>query len=77
MDVKKELLDLMADYIDLPENEIDFDEPMKMSAGINSFVFLGMVTAIEERFGIQIPNDKLSEFKSLSDIVKFVESLKG
>jgi len=76
MDVKKELLDLMAEYIDLPEDEINFDEPMKMSAGINSFVFLSMVTAIEERFDIKIPNDKLSEFKTLSDIVNFVEKLK-
>jgi len=73
MDIKKELLDILSDYIDLPEEEIDFNAPMKMSAGINSFVFLSIIASIEESFNIHIPNDSLSGFKTLGDIVAYIE----
>jgi len=74
MDIRKELLDILSDYVDLPSEEIDFDSPMKASAGINSFVLLSIVSTIEERFNIRIPNDALSGFKTLGDIGDYISS---
>jgi len=72
MEIRNEILDILSDYIDIPADEIDFQQPMKMAAGINSFVFLSMLSAMEERFNIQIPNEKLNEFKTLTDIESFI-----
>jgi len=73
MDIKKELFEILQDYIDVPSEEINLDESLKMASGLNSFVFLSMVSSIEEHFGIQIPNDKLVEFKTLNDIIHWIE----
>jgi len=77
MDIKEELFVILQDYIDVPTDEIDLDESLKMASGLNSFVFLSMVSSIEEHFGIQIPNDKLVEFKTLNDIIHWIEDHRG
>lgn len=74
MDIKEELFEILQDYIDVPSEEIDLDESLKMASGLNSFVFLSMVSTIEEHFGVQIPNDKLVEFKTLNDIIRWIET---
>lgn len=73
MEIKEELFEILQEYIDVPSEEIDLDESLKMASGLNSFVFLSMVSSIEEHFGIQIPNDKLVEFKTLNDIIHWIE----
>jgi len=74
MDVKKEILDIISDFIEIPEEGLSFDEPLKASSGINSFVFLSMVSAFEEHFNISIPNTQIEKFRTLNDIVTYIES---
>ena len=54
--------------IDSSIGEIDDLEQM----GINSFEFVGIIVDIEEKYGIEIPVEKLS-IKELSSIKKIVE----
>ena len=54
--------------IDQSIGEIDDLEQM----GINSFEFIGIIVDIEEKYGIEIPVEKLS-IKELSCIKKIVE----
>ncbi len=39
---------------------------------MDSFVFIEMVSAIEEHFGISIPNADLIDFRSIDDIVAYL-----
>jgi len=73
MDIKEELFEILQDYIDVPSEDIDLDESLKMASGLNSFVFLSLVSTIEEHFGVHIPNDKIIEFKTLNDIIHWIE----
>lgn len=72
MDVKKDLLDIVAEYIDQPASEIDTATGLKF-IGLNSFVTFSMVAAVEEHFSISIPDSKLREFQTLDDIISFIE----
>lgn len=73
MDIKKDLLEIVNDYVEMPAQEIDTSVGLKF-IGLNSFVILSMVSAIEEHFNISIPDDKLSGFNTLDDIVRFIEA---
>lgn len=73
MSVQSELLEIIGDFVELPEGGFDFDEPLKFADGLNSFVFLSMITEIEDRFGITIPNENIIEIKTLNDIVRIIE----
>lgn len=72
MDIKKELLDIIQDYVDFPVAEINTAASFAESAGLDSFVFIEMVSAIEEHFGITIPNGDLIGFRTIDDIVSYL-----
>ena len=74
MDVKKEFLDILQDYVDFPVEEVNTDEAFKAASGIDSFVFIEMISAIEEHFGITIPNADLQGFTTISDIIRYIEA---
>jgi len=73
MNVKNEFLDILQDYIDFPVNEIHTDEPFKAVSGVDSFVFIEMISSVEDHFGIRIPNSDLVAFKTVDDIVGYIE----
>lgn len=73
MNVKNEFLDILQDYVDFPVNEIHTDEPFKAVSGVDSFVFIEMISSVEDHFGIRIPNSDLVAFKTVDDIVGYIE----
>ena len=73
MNVKKEFLEILQDYIDFPVNEIHTDAPFKAVSGVDSFVFIEMISSVEDHFGIRIPNSDLIAFKTVDDIVGYIE----
>lgn len=73
MNVKKEFLDILQDYIDFPVEEIHTDAPFKAASGVDSFVFIEMISSVEDHFGIRIPNCDLVTFKTVDDIVGYIE----
>lgn len=72
MDIKKELLDIVGEYVDVPVDSIDTSEGLQF-AGLDSFALLSMVTSIESKFGISIPNEKLSTLKTLDDFIILIQ----
>ena len=41
--------------------------------GLSSFGKIQLVCAVEDRFGISIPNKVLASFKTVNDIIKYLE----
>ena len=74
MDVKKEFLDILQDYVEFPVEEVNTDEAFKAASGIDSFVFIEMIAQIESHFGISIPNSDLKSFNTISDIIRYIEA---
>lgn len=74
MDVKKEFLAILQDYVDFPVEEVNTEEAFKAASGIDSFVFIEMIAAIEDHFGISIPNADLKSFNTISDIIRYIEA---
>ena len=72
MNVKNEFLDILQDYVDFPVNEIHTDEPFKAASGVNSFVFIEMISSVEDHFGIRIPNSDLLGFNTIDDIINYI-----
>lgn len=73
MNVKKEFLDILQDYVEFPVEEIHTDEPFKAASGVDSFVFIEMISSVEDHFGIRVPNADLVTFKTIDDIVGYIE----
>lgn len=73
MDTKEELLDILREFVELPEEGISLDEGFKTAVGLDSFIFISMISSIEEKFGISIPTKDLATFSTLGDIVRYID----
>ena len=49
------------------------DKPFKATSGLDSFVFIEMISAVEEHFNIRIPNSDLLGFQTLDDMIHYIE----
>ena len=72
MDVKRDFLGILQDYVEFPVAEIDTAAPFKAVSGVDSFVMMEIVNSMEEHFGISVPNNDLVHFKSIDDIVRYI-----
>ena len=72
MDIRKELLDVVCEHVDVPAEKIDTSERLQF-AGLDSFALLSMVSAIESKFGITISNESLRTLKTLDDFIALIQ----
>ena len=77
MDTKETLLDIIREYVDVPTDEINTDQAFKTAMGVDSFIFMAMISSIEERFDLSIPNSDLLTFKTLDDIIAYIDARKA
>lgn len=73
MDTREKLLDIIREYVDVPAEEINTDKAFKAAMGVDSFIFMAMISRIEEVFGLSIPNSDLMTFKTLDDIISYLD----
>lgn len=73
MNVREDFLNILQDYVEFPVNEIDSNEAFKNASGVDSFMLIELVSALEEHFGFSIPNYDIMEFKTIDDIVHYLE----
>ncbi|MBR4774673.1 MAG: acyl carrier protein [Bacteroidales bacterium] len=73
MDIKAQLTEIIQDYVDFPASEIDPQMPLKEVAALDSFVLIELIASIEDRFCISIPNEDVKDFKTLNDMIKYLE----
>ncbi|MBQ7018979.1 MAG: acyl carrier protein [Bacteroidales bacterium] len=73
MDVKKEFLGILQDYVDFPVEEVVTDVPFKAASGVDSFMLMELVGALEDHFGVSIPNRDLMGLKTADDMIGYIE----
>lgn len=73
-EVKKVFLDILQDYVEFPVADVDTTQAFKAASGVDSYVFIELISAVEERFGIRIPNSDLREFETIDDIIRYIEA---
>ena len=55
--------------------DIPLDEKTKIdNLGVNSLVKIQLVCAMEEKYGVEITNSEIKKFKTLKNIIDFLES---
>lgn len=76
MDVKKEFLDILRDYVEADVDTLDTSASFKFGIGLDSFALMALVAAIEEHFGVSIPNADMKQFKTIDDMIAYLERVK-
>lgn len=73
MEILEKVKKLVAEQFDAQEDTISEDTAIVDDLGADSLDVVDLVMAISGEFGIDIPDDQVENFKTVGDIVNYIE----
>ena len=70
----EKIREIIVDIISCSEDEVTMETNLKEDLGIDSLDAMEVAMAAEEKLGVTIPEEKLSEMEYVKDIVKYIEA---
>ena len=65
--------ELVADQLGISKDSIKDDANVVEDLGADSLDVIEMLMTLEEEYGISIPDEKINQVKTISQIVKLIE----
>lgn len=75
-DLKKDILEIVSTVIEKEPKDIPLDAHLVQDIGADSMMALEILAALEKKYRIVIPEDKLKEMTTVNKIIGMVESAK-
>lgn len=72
--VFERVIEIVANELNVSKDEITLETDIQSDLGADSLDAVELMMALEEEFDTQIPDDKAQGFKTIKDIVKFLEN---
>ena len=73
-EIEKKVIEILADKSDVDGEKIHLRSSLVDDLGMDSLDAVETVFEVEERYGIDIPDDQIQEFKIVQDIVNYLVS---
>ena len=68
--------DIIIDQLQVEESEVTMDTNLMKDLSADSLDAVEIIMAIEEEYGIEIPDEDAETFQTVGDLVKYVEENK-
>lgn len=73
----EEVKEIMVDTLGCDETKISMEAVLADDLKIDSLDAVELVMVIEEKYGIKIPDEELSNMKTVADVVSAIEKYKA
>mgnify|MGYP003368212882 CR=1 FL=1 len=73
--VLDQIKEILKDTMDIDESKITLDAKLK-DLELDSLDSVELIMSAEEEFGIEIPDEDVMNFKTVNDIVNYIEEHK-
>lgn len=67
---------ILVETMDIEEDKITLDAKLKDDLNLDSLDSVELIMSAEEEFGIEIPDEDVLNFKTVNDIVNYIEEHK-
>lgn len=74
--VLDQIKEILKDTMDIDESKITLDAKLKEDLELDSLDSVELIMSAEEEFGIEIPDEDIMNFKTVNDIVNYIEEHK-
>ncbi len=74
--ITQEILEIVSTVLEKSPGEIPLDAHLIQDVGADSMMALEILAAMEKKYKIVIPEDKLKEMTTVNKIIELVESAK-
>jgi acyl carrier protein len=68
---------IIAEQLDVETSEVSPEKSFTDDLGADSLAIVELVLALEEEFGIKIPDDKVDSIKTVGDAVEYIRLNQG
>ena len=68
----KKVIEIMANYLGLKEEEITSDMDLMDDLNINSYDIMSIVGKVEDEFDIEIPDEDIRNFRTVKDVLSYI-----
>ncbi|MDL2324492.1 acyl carrier protein [Ruminococcaceae bacterium OttesenSCG-928-A16] len=65
---------VLCDQLDLEEDQVTMEADIVEDLEADSLDVVDLVMTMEDEFGVEVPDDQIENFKTVGDIVRFVEA---
>lgn len=71
--ISQQVMELVSKQVDMPEERISLDSNFETDLGYDSLALVEFTMAIEEQFGISVPDEVASEIKTVRQAIDVIE----
>lgn len=75
MEVFEEVRDVVVEQLSVAPDAVKIDSKIIEDFGADSLDVVELVMALEEKFGIEIPDSEAEKLISIKDVVTYIENL--
>lgn len=72
--VFERVIEIVANELNVSKDEITLETDIQADLGADSLDAVELMMALEEEFNTEIPDEEAQGFKTIKDIVKFLEN---
>ena len=77
MNTQEKVIDIIKDTLKFDDKEITPTMDLFKDLGVDSLDAVELVMALEEEFGVQIPDEELPKLNTVENITKYIEAHKA
>ena len=66
--------DILVAQLDLDADKVTGDSGIAEDLGADSLDVVELLMAIEDEFGVEIPDEEIENIKTVDDLVKYIEA---
>ena len=66
---------LLADQLDIDEDEITMESTLLEDLGADSIELVDLIMSVEEEYDIEVPDDAADDIRTVGDEVRYIENL--
>ena len=68
--------DIIIEQLQVEESDINMDTNLMKDLSVDSLDAVEIIMAIEDEYGIEIPDDEAEKIQTVADLVRYVEENK-
>ena len=72
--VFEKVRDILCEQLDVDEEKVTMEANIMEDLGADSLDVVEMLMTIEEEFGVTVPDDDVMAFKTVGDVVAYLEN---
>lgn len=69
----KKVIEIMANYLGLKEEEITLDMDLMDDLNINSYDIMSIIGKFEDEFDIEVPDEDVRNFRTVADVINYIK----